>query len=560
MVKLENSTNIHLSVKDSLKDHKYRSFSVLFLVIISAVLEGTFIFFFKSFFEKINSDSTTQLSQILIPFFVISSIWIFQALLNLVVGFTRTWLEIKYSKKGLVLIYNKLSLVKQEILDNSSTGEIVGKAIEDSKVAFMGFLYPLTDIITSFFLFSATFIALCIISWLPSLIVLVISLVIGLLTFTASIQLAKLQEQARERSSGLWGIFYNSFKNIKFIKSNNMQTKYSEEVAAKVYDYREATKKSRNFRTFWQTIQEILFGLSWLSTAIVGAIFYFDNQAYGMSAAALVTFTSSSQMLRGPIARILEEIQSFNEIKVSYKRLNSILELEDERYVENNITKSGNSITFQNVSFSYFNGLEILKEASFSFESGHKYAIVGKTGSGKSTIFDLIVGLYSPYKGIIKIGGIEINNDSKWSIRNSISLAYQLPFLVESTIEENIKLLNPDLSNDELQNILDICDVRSIVEKQDRGLQCKIGENGVQLSVGERKRIQIAQTIAKKADIYMFDELTASLDAKTAKCIMKSISSHLKDKTVIFIEHRLEMIDGIKEIYEFKNNTLIKAQ
>jgi ABC-type transport system involved in cytochrome bd biosynthesis fused ATPase/permease subunit len=131
-----------------------------------------------------------------------------------------------------------------------------------------------------------------------------------------------------------------------------------------------------------------------------------------------------------------------------------------------------------------------------------------------------------------------------------------LPFLVESTIEENIKLLNPELSDDELENILDICDVRSIVQKQDRGLQCKIGENGVQLSVGERKRIQIAQAIAKKADIYMFDELTASLDEKTAKCIMKSISEYLKDKTVIFIEHRLEMIDGIKEIYEFKNNGL----
>jgi hypothetical protein len=84
--------------------------------------------------------------------------------LSFFIGITRTWLEIKYSKKGLVLIYNKLSLVKQEILDNSSTGEIVGKAIEDSKVAFMGFLYPVTDIISSFFLFSATFIALCIIS------------------------------------------------------------------------------------------------------------------------------------------------------------------------------------------------------------------------------------------------------------------------------------------------------------------------------------------------------------------------------------------------------------
>jgi ABC-type bacteriocin/lantibiotic exporter with double-glycine peptidase domain len=132
-----------------------------------------------------------------------------------------------------------------------------------------------------------------------------------------------------------------------------------------------------------------------------------------MSAAALVTFTSSSQMLRGPIARILEEIQSLNEIKVSYKRLNSILDLEDEKYTENKIDNIGNDISFSNVYFSYFNGLEILKDASFNFEAGKKYAIVGKTGSGKSTIFDLIVGLYNPDSGIIKVGGIEVNNDSK---------------------------------------------------------------------------------------------------------------------------------------------------
>ncbi|CAF0747658.1 unnamed protein product [Didymodactylos carnosus] len=216
-------------------------------------------------------------------------------------------------------------------------------------------------------------------------------------------------------------------------------------------------------------------------------------------------------------------------------------------------------IRFDNVSFAYSSRRKVLEHASFILEQGQRYAIVGKTGQGKSTIFDLILGTYLPTEGQITVGGLLVNGDNIATIRAHTSCSYQLPFLMDDTIEANLRLLNPTISTQKLTELMQLTQVDVIVEKLPAGLNSRVGESGVQLSVGERKRIQLAQALAKEASIYMFDELTASLDQKTARFLMNSILSYLAGKTIIFIEHRLSMIEGIKEILEFKHKTVSKT-
>jgi ABC-type multidrug transport system fused ATPase/permease subunit len=238
----------------------------------------------------------------------------------------------------------------------------------------------------------------------------------------------------------------------------------------------------------------------------------------------------------------------FKESSVSFNRLNEVLELNPVVLGNKKYELKDGSIEFEKVDFSYDGKRKILVKSTFALASGKTYAIIGKTGSGKSTIFDLIVGIYPADNGFVKVGGVEINHDTIQSIRSQVTFCYQMPYLVNDTIERNILLLNPTVDKARFEEVIDMTGVRSIINRLTNGLKSIIGDSGTQLSGGERKRIQLAQTLMRDSQIYMFDELTASLDHQTAVEIMGNIQRNLKDKTLIFIEHRLNMIENVEEI------------
>jgi len=217
-------------------------------------------------------------------------------------------------------------------------------------------------------------------------------------------------------------------------------------------------------------------------------------------------------------------------------------------------------ITLQNVNFQYSDNTPlILNDINLSIKKGSRIGIMGITGSGKSTLIDIIMGLLSPTKGEILVDGILINENNLKSWQANISHVPQNIFLSDSTISENIAFGVPskDINIDLVRKSAYLAKISTSIENWTHGYSTKVGERGIRLSGGQRQRIGIARAFYKKSKFIILDEATSALDIQTESEVMKSIESIGNDTTVIIITHRLSTLNNCTEVYELVNGKLI---
>ncbi|MDU6792349.1 MAG: ATP-binding cassette domain-containing protein, partial [Anaerococcus sp.] len=209
-------------------------------------------------------------------------------------------------------------------------------------------------------------------------------------------------------------------------------------------------------------------------------------------------------------------------------------------------------IVFKNVAFSYDDN-QVLKDISFTAKQGEVTALVGASGSGKTSILRLISRLYDYDKGQILIDGKDIKNISTDSLFKKISIVFQDVTLFNSSILENIRIGKKDASDEEVIKAATLANCMDFINKLPNGLDTVIGENGSELSGGERQRLSIARAFLKDAPILILDEISASLDVDNEKKIQESLNKLIKDKTVIIISHRLKSIENVDKIIVIEN-------
>lgn len=215
------------------------------------------------------------------------------------------------------------------------------------------------------------------------------------------------------------------------------------------------------------------------------------------------------------------------------------------------------NIEFDNVTFSYTDK-PVFENMSFKLESGKSYALVGASGSGKSTVVKLISGFYRVNKGVIKIGGKPLENYSEDAIIKNIAFVFQEPKLFKISLYENVALANDKASKEEVLKAMQLAGCDSIIKKFKDRENTIIGSKGVYLSGGEKQRIAIARAILKDAKIIIFDEASAAIDPENEHELQKAFSNLMKDKTVIMIAHRLTSIKNVDEILVFENGKIIE--
>lgn len=214
------------------------------------------------------------------------------------------------------------------------------------------------------------------------------------------------------------------------------------------------------------------------------------------------------------------------------------------------------SISFSNVSFGYQDSHPVLQNFSFDFKSGRKYGLIGRTGSGKSTITKLILRAYDHTSGLLTISGVSINTIHKMTLRSWVSYVPQDPQFPSLTIREIITLSKPNASFEEIREAAQKASCDFIWEKLSKGFDTIVGERGVRLSGGERQRIAIAAAILKDAPIVIMDEPTSALDAKTEASIQNAINKCFENKTLIIIAHRLSTVALLDEIILLDNGNI----
>ena len=215
------------------------------------------------------------------------------------------------------------------------------------------------------------------------------------------------------------------------------------------------------------------------------------------------------------------------------------------------------NITFENVSFGYTDK-KIINDLSFSLEENKSYALVGSSGSGKSTIAKLISGFYKVDSGVIKIGNRSISSYSEEALINNIAFVFQNVKLFKTSIYDNVKIGKADASYEEVMTAINLAGCNSILDKFSEREQTQIGTKGVYLSGGEKQRIAIARAILKDAKIIIMDEASAAVDPENEYELQRAFSNLIKDKTVIMIAHRLPSIRNVDEILVMDNGEIIE--
>lgn len=262
-----------------------------------------------------------------------------------------------------------------------------------------------------------------------------------------------------------------------------------------------------------------------------------------------------------PVQDILTIQYAYASASAAINRINKILDLKCEKNGTEELNKSSEKIdiSIQNLNFSYKEDKDTLKDVSFDIKSGDKVAIIGASGSGKTTIAHLISGFYSKNSGDILYNNISIDNLSRQSLRENIFLVLQMPILFNNTLKFNITMGNENISDEQIYKALKIAQLYDTVEKMSDKLETIVGKHGVRLSGGQRQKLSIARMIIANPAVVIFDESTSALDVHTEVKLFNDLEEFLKEKTVITIAHRLSTVKNAHMIYVLEDGKLVQS-
>ena len=465
--------------------------------------------------------------------------------------------------KKLIQIDMLKSFIKadSEIIENKHSGNYISNLNFDvNQITRM-----LADAFLSIFKDGLTLIGLLIVmfsqNWKLSLIAIVM---IPLASITAKIlgkRMNKVSTQAQEKSGDLNRYLIDLFKNHKIIKifqRENYETNRSEVF---VNNLKEKSEKISAVYIRSTPVMEVLTGIM-----IAILIFYSGKLIFNEELAInnFFSFLAAMMLAYQPVKTLTKVNVAIEQGLAAAKRIIPIIDTENEIKENSNsknlIISEGN-IVFDKVNFSYKSNLEnkVLKSISLKFLGGKMTALVGHSGSGKSTILNMIPRIYLPNNGNIEIDGQDISEINLASLRKEISIVDQNTTLFDDTVMNNIKYAKPEATDDEVFAAADLAMCKEFIDNLDEGYHTMIGENGVKLSGGEKQRLSIARAFLKKSKIILLDEATASLDSETEDNIQKALNELTNNKTTIVIAHRLSTILNSDNIYVVDNGKIIDS-
>ena len=422
----------------------------------------------------------------------------------------------------------------------------------------------LSNAILIFFKDSLTLIGLLTVmfiqNWKLSLISIIMIPIASIFARTLGKRMGKIVTQAQERSGFLISYLVELFKNHKIAKIFQKEEYEVKRADAHLSELMNKNKKIATVLIRMSPIMEVLTGI------MIAILIYFSGKLIAKGEIDVNNFFSflAAMMLAYQPVRSLTSLNIVvNEGLSAARRILPIIDTDNliknsENSKQIKITES--KINFENVFFKYeASEKNVLDDVNLEFEGGKMTALVGHSGSGKSTILNLIPRFYQPQLGNIKIDNQIINEVTIESLRSQISLVTQETTLFDDTILNNIKYANENASDEEVLEVSKLSNSHDFIEKLPEKYNTKIGENGVRLSGGEKQRISIARAMIKKSSIILLDEATSSLDSQTESKIQEALNTLTKNKTTIVIAHRLSTILNSNNIYLIDSGKVIDS-
>jgi len=352
-------------------------------------------------------------------------------------------------------------------------------------------------------------------------------------------------QNLNDKILNLTNTIINSLKEIKIL---NLEEKFLEKYKEQNRNLISVFLKNKFFEILSPNLSQFIF-------LIIIAFLFFIAGKYilegSLSVGGFVAFITALVLVLDPIKRIAKSIPEFQQASISLKRIQDILDKKEEILKGKQISCI-DRISFKNV-YLKIKDKEILKNINLEFKKGKKYGIVGPSGSGKTSLINLIVGLIKPSLGEIYINKDNLKDINLRSLREKISIVSQDIIIFPGTILENLKIVNPKASYEDILKACKKAQILDFIESLPDKFNTILGPGGVNLSGGQKQRLAIARAILKNGDVLIMDEATSALDAKTERTISKIIDENFKDKILIVIAHRLSTILNSDEIIVLKN-------
>lgn len=276
----------------------------------------------------------------------------------------------------------------------------------------------------------------------------------------------------------------------------------------------------------------------------------------------IVTFMNFATMLIGRLEQVVGFANNLFQQSAKLQEFFDILDTKPAVADKADARDAGRltgAVSFEHVHFSYDGRRQAVRDVNFSAKPGQTIALVGSTGSGKSTTLGLLHRVFDPDAGCVKIDGVDIRDFTLLSLRRNIGVVFQEPMLFARTIEENLRIGNPDATDAEIAHALELAQATEFVSRQSDGKGTRVGERGRSLSGGERQRLSIARALLKNPPILVFDEATSALDATTEKLIQKALDAATRGRTTFVIAHRLATVRNADYILVFDQGEIVES-
>lgn len=502
--------------------------------------------------------TNNKLNQVVFIGFVILVVELLRNFANYITGYFRQQIYRETYSKIETTLGAEILKIENQSLDEKGSGLFIQRLTNDaSKIAdiFVVLNIYLTNILTDIGIFLAVFIINKVVFFYLLLTICTIFVVEKKRTNVVNAQ-DKIYRKKNERVSGFIGELVRGAHDIKMLNAENS---FIKELDSKIIDLNnekyKMDEKNRNYILLSATLSDIF------STGnIILSVFLITQNLLSIPNALVINnYLGRLTSIIYFVSQFLEKVKDFN---LSSERVFAIMDSKEfgkEKFGKKHIDKVNGDFEFKNVTFTYANGHKVIDNMNFKIKANSTVAFVGKSGSGKTTVFNLLCKMYNIDSGNITIDGIDINELDKDSIRGNITIISQNPYIFNLSIRDNLRLVKENITDEEMIEACRTACLEDFIKSLPDGYDTVIGEGGINLSGGERQRLAIARALVQKTEIILFDEATSALDNETQANIKKAIDNMKNEYTILIIAHRLSTVIDCDRIL-FLDEGKIKAE
>lgn len=538
-----------------LKDEKLRLFIYCSLVILTYIPALLTTFFWGYAVEGLIEQDYNKFMIFLIC--RESTHILFYAILSFPRDYLYKYLEIKFTKNVIKDLYSKIQDMPAIAFEEVGVGEFINRLTTDPD-RVLQLLSKLMKMTCRAFVIVLVLIIAFKSSIVLGLEILIFGFIMGYISYKFFPKIKKTQEQIKKESDLQVKTATENLTGIREIKALGVK----KNIKIRLFDNIDRLfineRKMNNYELIYYNLNTITYFI--LQTVILLTAGYYVYKGI-LSYAVFVVIESYVWRIDDVVESISDFGINYNKVKVSLKRIDDILSnkvYEDEKFGKVDLKSPNGIVEFKNVSFKYRKDEEYtLKNFSLKIEPNKKVAIVGRSGNGKSTIFNLLLRYFDSTKGNIYIDDINIKDLTEKSLRSNISIIRQSPFLFNLSIMDNFRIVKKNITLKEVREVCKRAYIDDYIMSLPKKYETIIGEGGVNLSGGQKQRIAIARTLLINTKIILFDEATSALDNESQEYIKKTIDNLTKDHTIIIVAHRLSTIVDADEINVIDKGQLV---